>query len=240
MQLNSFSKVPLYFQIQKAIEERIYEEWSIDEKIPSESDLMEEFQVSRNTVKKAIEELVNLGLLYRIQGKGTFVSKKQVKQSLSNLYSFSESFEARGLQLKNKLLSVKKVTATDDVKKALNLAGNEVIELTRLRCIDDAPTILETSYFNTEYVNEIEPFFDISNKSMYQVLSEYFGINISSAEESFEAVNLQKKQSSILLVEKGDAALYLERIAYDSNGQAMEFCKSFVRKGNFKFTINLT
>lgn len=239
-QIDKNSKIPRYYQIQKEIESRLLKQWEVDEKIPSEAQLMEEFDVSRNTVKKAIEELVNIGMLYRIQGKGTFVRKKQITQSLDQLYSFSQAFQAQGFELKNELISVDLIPAPARVSEALQLAPNDlVIKLVRLRNTYDKPIILETSYFNARYVRAIEPFYTINERSLYEILATDFHITITHAEESFEAVNLTEAEAVLLQVDEGQAAMHLERTAYDSNQRIIEYCESKVKKGSFKFSIKL-
>ena len=240
-QIDLTSKLPMYFQIQKEIEYRIKNEWAVEQQIPSEAFLMDEFGVSRNTVKKAIEELVNQNLLYRVQGKGTFVRNKQIVQPLDKLYSFSQVYQQQGFELKNKIISIREIVPNAFVKELFNLTKEteSVIELIRLRCLNDEPIIYEKSYLNTRFVNLVEPIYELNTKNLYDILSEYFGISISYAEESFGAANLMDEETNLLEAQHRDAAIVIERKAYTKTNELIEYCESKIKKGSFKFSIKL-
>lgn len=238
-QLDVNSKVPRYYQLQKELENRIFNDWQVDEKIPSEIILMEEFSVSRNTVKKAIEELVNQGKLYRIQGKGTFVRKKQIIQQLDQFYSFSKVFQNHGFDLNNQIISIRKVKPSAKITALFQQDMQEVIQLVRLRCIKNVPIILETSYLNSQLITNIEPLNELTNKNLYEILAEHFAINIVHADEEFEATNLTAEQSKLLEVTEGEAAIYIERLAFNENQVLIEYCESRIKKGSFKFSMKL-
>src|SRR5699024_11706427 len=131
--LNPTSYVPLYQQLKEIINRKIKRsEWKPDEKIYSENQLFEMFDVSRNTAKKAIEDLVQEGVLYRIQGKGTFVSQPKIEHSLSGFYSFSQVLRDKGLNPKDVVLDVTVEQAGRKIADILQIAeGEEVVVLKR-------------------------------------------------------------------------------------------------------------
>ncbi|MEK3854900.1 GntR family transcriptional regulator [Cytobacillus sp. FSL H8-0458] len=240
--LQNDSVIPLYHQLKERLKQSIDNGlWKTGDQIPSENQLMKEYKVSRNTAKKAIEELVQEGLLYRIQGKGTFVTKPKLEQSLMGLYSFSKVFKEKGMEPKDIILEVREISPTQEILKELQLTKDEkVIEMRRLRCVDDEPVILESSYFSKEIVSNLHVFERVGKISLYDLLEQEFNVFVTKAKEAFEPVLIRKDESEYLQTEAGKPALLLERTAYDANGQPVEFCRSIIRGDRCRFYTELT
>ncbi|WP_223588237.1 GntR family transcriptional regulator [Neobacillus bataviensis] len=238
--LNTSSVIPLYYQLKEILLENIESgTWNPGFMIPSEIQLQHEYNISRNTVKKAIDELVQEGMLNRIQGKGTFVSAPKIDQSLSNFYSFSKVMKSRGLNPKDIILSLKENEARVGVAKKLQLTeNNQVFELNRLRCSGDEPIILETSYIPTQLFPNLTAKM-LENNSLYDVMQKEYGIYVTKAKEVFEPVLIRSHESMILQVGEGNPALLLERIAYDNQGIPVEFCRSLIRGDRCRFYTEL-
>jgi GntR family transcriptional regulator len=238
--LNNESVIPLYYQLKELIKENIENgDWLPGDKIPSEYQLISEYNISRNTVKKALEDLVQDGLLYRVQGKGTFVSKPKLEQSLTGFYSFSKVMREKGLNPKDIIISIESIQANSRIARKLQIPENaEVIELRRLRCANEEPIILETSYLPKEKVEKLNKE-DLEKKSLYDILELEYGIIVSKAKEVFEPILIRNFESQLLNVHEGLPALLLERIAFEGNGSPIEFCSSIVRGDRCKFYTEL-
>lgn len=238
--LDHQSIIPLYHQLKEILKKNIASGlWSPLDKIPSENQLMKEYTVSRNTIKKALGDLVQEGMLKRIQGKGTFVSIPKFEQSLSKFYSFSSVMKEKGLNPKDIILSIEKIKVKADVAKILQLnEGEPVFELRRLRCAQDTPIILERSYIPCKYIEHIDKEM-LEKKSLYEFMQEEFGVYVTKAREIFEPVLVNSYDSQYLKVKEGYPALLLERIAYDSHGNPVEFCCSIVRGDSCRFYTEL-
>ena len=238
--LNTASVIPLYYQLKEILLENIESgAWNPGFMIPSEIQLQHEYNISRNTVKKALDELVQEGMLNRIQGKGTFVSAPKIEQSLSSFYSFSKVMKSRGLNPKDIILSLKENEARVGVAKKLQLSeNNQVFELNRLRCSGDEPIILETSYIPTQLFPNLTAKM-LENNSLYDVMQKEYGIYVTKAKEVFEPVLIRSHESMILQVGEGNPALLLERIAYDNQGIPVEFCRSLIRGDRCRFYTEL-
>lgn len=239
--LDTNSFVPLYQQLKEYIIENIDNNtWNPGDKIYSEQQLSEQFNVSRNTAKKAIEDLVQEGILYRIQGKGTFLSHPKIEQSLSAFYSFSQVLKEKGLKPKDIILEIKIEPATHKIAKALKIEkGEEVIMLQRLRCANDEPIILESSYLPKYRIDDVDKLSLVGETPLYDVLRTEFGISVNSAKETFEPILIRQEEKEHLEVRLGSPALLLERVAYDSLKRPVEFCKSVVRGDRCKFYTEL-
>jgi len=240
-QLDPSSYVPLYQQLKDIIKAKIdQQEWKPDDQIYSENQLFEMFDVSRNTAKKAIEDLVQEGVLYRIQGKGTFVSQPKIEHSLSAFYSFSQVLRDKGLNPRDVVLSVTVEKASHKIAAELKIAeGEDVAVLKRLRCANDEAIILEASYLPKKKVHEPEKLATVGEKPLYDILQDEFQIVVTSAKETFEPVLVREEEHRYLEVEAGSPALLLERIAYDQTKTPVEFCKSIVRGDRCKFYTEL-
>jgi GntR family transcriptional regulator len=238
--LENDSVIPLYHQLKEILKDYIESgEWKPGDIIPSENELQQEYNVSRNTVKKAFDDLVQEGILNRMKGKGTFVSMPKIEQSLSGFYSFSKVLLSKGLKPKDIILSLDQKEVQPSIAKQLQLPkGASVIELRRLRCADDAPMILETSYIPLELTPGLSTE-KLEHSSLYDLMQSEYGVIVTKAKETFEPVLIRDYESSYLQVKEGSPALLLERVAYDGNGQSVEFCRSVIRGDRCRFYTEL-
>ncbi len=234
------NRTPLYYQLEEIIKEQIDSgKWKAGEKIPSENELLKQYEVSRNTVKKALDNLVQAGMLKRIQGKGTFVSKPKLEQSLTGFYSFSKVLEEKGLEPKDVLIELNERKVKASIAKHLGIAEDAyVYELVRLRCTVNEPIILETSYIPKEMIPEMTKE-ELSNHSLYDFMATKYGVLVTKAKEIFEPVLIRGYESQYLEVEEGSPALLLDRIAYNSEDKPVEFCRSIIRGDRCRFYTEL-
>jgi GntR family transcriptional regulator len=238
--LDNNSVIPLYHQLKEILQENIESGvWKPGDIIPSENQLMQEYTISRNTVKKSIEILVQEGALNRIQGKGTFVSRPKIAQSLSGFYSFSRVMKERGLSPRDEIKSIQTVRVKPSIARQLKLNEDEnVMELIRIRYAQDEPMILETSYIPLKYVPGLTREM-LEKSSLYDVMLKEYGVLVTRAKEMFEPVLIRSYESQFLDVQEGYPALLLDRIAYDSNEVPVEFCRSIVRGDRCRFYTEL-
>jgi GntR family transcriptional regulator len=238
--LDQSSVIPLYHQLKEILKDSIESgESKPGDLIPSENELQQVYNISRNTVKKALDDLVQEGILNRIQGKGTFVSMPKIEQSLSGFYSFSKVIQSKGLEPKDIILSLEQKNVQPSITRWLMLPENgSVVELTRLRCANNEPMILETSYIPLEVVPEISKV-RLEENSLYDLMQSEYGIIVTKAKETFEPVLVKNYESTYLQVQEGSPALLLERTAFESNGRPVEFCRSIVRGDRCRFYTEL-
>lgn len=231
---------PLYHQLKKIIEEKVdLEEWKPGDKISSENDLQIKYEISRNTVQRALDELVQDGILERRQGKGTFVAKPKIEQSLTSFYSFSKVMESQGMNPRDVILKIETTTVKSKIAKILQIdQGEEVIALQRLRQVNDEPIILETSYLPKKIVPTLSSD-DLEKYSLYDLLEEKHKIIVTKAKEIFEPVLVRDTESKYLNIPEGAPGLLLDRIAYDTKGRPVEFCRSLIRGDRCRFYTEL-
>src|SRR5574340_242692 len=134
--------VPRYYQLANILRERIVDgRLEAHEPIPSERELEKIYNVSRTTIRPAIDLLVRQGFLYREHGKGTFVSPPKLQKGISELTSFTEDMRSRGLEPGQKILEFKMMHPPEDVRQRLDLPADcgELLYIERLRLGDGVP-----------------------------------------------------------------------------------------------------
>lgn len=235
------SHVPLYVQIKEYVRLNIQTGvFPENSRIPSERQLAEQFQVSRLTVSKAINELMQEGLLHSHVGKGTFVSSTKIEQELRTLTSFTEEMTRRGQRPSSRVLYSAVEPVSMEVAKALLLpTGSKVVVLKRVRLADDQPVALETSAIVAAICPAILEKHDFAKESLYQVLREECGIRITYARQIFEARQATPEEYDALHLDSHTPILGIIRVTYNAQEQPIEYVRSAYRGDRYKFNAIL-
>ena len=210
-----------------------------NECLPSERELCARFDVSRVTIRKAVDELEAEGVIYRFPGKGTFVKRQQkITQALSRLTSFTEDMQARHMKADSKILLSERSAANKEVAQRLGLnPGDEVILFRRLRLADGSPMAIETIYLD---YNIFYPLLtEFSGGSFYAFMRERLGIVPKRALQSLEVTPLMEWEAELLGNVDLNAALLMNRQTFDDNDRPIEYVVSKYRSDKYKFTIEL-
>src|SRR5436189_188641 len=173
------SPLPRYYQLKEIMRERVQsDEWKPGDLIPSERELSEKYGISRMTARQAITELVNEGLFYREQGKGTFVSQRKITQQLIRLTGFTEDIKARGQKPGTKVISAQMFPADETTAEKLSIdPGTLIFRLQRLRLADDEPLAIELSQINFKGCERLLEE-DLEQNSLYRLLETKYGITL--------------------------------------------------------------
>ncbi|MCM3718698.1 GntR family transcriptional regulator [Fictibacillus phosphorivorans] len=236
--IDKTSPLPLYYQIEEAIKQKIDKgEWESGSMISSEREFAENYEVSRMTVRQAINNLVNDGYLTRRKGKGTFVSGKKIEQKLLGLTSFTEDMKARGYKPASKLVSFQKIEANHKLAKTLEISQHDVVyEIKRVRLADEIPMAIETTFVPAELIplNGTH----IKEGSLYSQV-ENAGFHIDYATQSLEASIAREAESEILEIAKGAPVLLIQRQTFLTTGKPLELVHSVYRGDRYKFMIDM-
>lgn len=236
------SSIPLHIQLSSIIKDMIDSgELKEGDLIISERELCNRQNVSRMTVNKVIIGLVSEGILYRVQGKGTFVSPKKDKYSFSKLKGFTQVMQEKGVNIKTDILSFEKKLPSEFVKDKLNIKDNvtKVYKIVRLRYIEGDPFGVETAYISDEMCNNLKKEM-LTNKSLYDVLHKDYNYTIKRANQIMEPIIISKEESEILKVEEKSLALKIHRNSYEENGRPIEYTISVFRSDKYQYEIALT
>ena len=236
--LDASSPMPLYFQLEQVIKERIARGDAVGRMLPSEKELAEIFGVSRATVRKTLEILVDMGLIQRRRALGTRVIRQKITEDLGRLSSYTEQMESQGLEVRTKLLQVDEHVPDPVVRKKLELDEDATtLVLKRLRGTSDVfPVVLLQSEIPTKY--GIDPSRNFEG-SLYRLLEKDYGIPIEWAREEIFAREASKEESEHLGIRKGDVVLVMERLTVTRGEVPLEFVRGIYRPEYYRYSIRL-
>lgn len=232
--------VPLYYRIREDLRELIGAgQLKPGDRISSERELCMQYGVSSITVKRAVLDLVRDGLLYRVPGKGTFVSQPKMERDLSRLTSFTEEMLHHGLKPNSRVLDARIIPATGTVAKNLDLPpGEEVISLERVRFANGEPLMLEKTFLPHRLFSGLLSQ-DLATQSLYHFITEKYGVSLVKARETLEPVIINNNEAQNLALEAGAPGLLLELVAYTESGRPVEYTKAIVRGDRCKYYIEM-
>ena len=224
--LQKADPTPLYLQLQRILRDAIDSHIvKADQALPTERDLAEEFEVSRITVRKAIDGLVTDGLVSRRRGAGTFVMAPRVEKSFSKLTSFSEDMISRGRRPHSVLVSKTSGAVTPEEALSLGLSpGSVVYRFHRIRFADDLSMALEYSTVPAYCL----PSPDAVTLSLYEALRATGHLPVRALQR-LRAIAFTPEQAEALAIEPGSPGLFIERRGFLADGRTAEFTQSYYR-----------
>lgn len=238
--LNDKSVIPLYYQLKEILKEKIKEgSWKEDSKVPSERELMETYNVSRATVRKALGELMVEGLIYTRQGIGTFVSKSKIVQNLIGELSFNQQAIQQGLIPSSQIVfaAVEEKVPKRFIEIFHLVEPEKVYKIVRVRLANGNPLILETLYIPYKYAPNIVKQ-DLENSAVFDYLEKDYKFHFTHSILDIEPILITEFESAYLEVEIGQPALSLERVIY-SGENAIVIQKRIMRGDRGKLSLTL-
>ncbi len=234
------SPLPRYYQLKEIMRERVQsDEWKPGDLIPSERELSEKYGISRMTARQAITDLVNEGLFYREQGKGTFVSQRKITQQLIRLTGFTEDIKARGQKPGTKVISAQMFPADETTAEKLSIdPGTLIFRLQRLRLADDEPLAIELSQINFKGCERLLEE-DLEQNSLYRLLETKYGIPLMEADQELEAGLAGNEEVQLLKISLGRPVLFTRRITYTERNQPIEYAKAVYCGNKYIFHTHL-
>lgn len=233
--LQTESASPLYYQLMQRIRVDIEKrKYPVGSKIPPEHELEETYQLSRVTVRRALAELTEIGLLERKQGKGTFVSVPRIRQDLKSLHSFHDACQQNGRIASTDVIHIIETTADARDAEDLNLKpGSRVVETLRLRKADGEPVVLERNRFSMAFAYLEDE--DLKG-SLYAILREY-GTEPTQAMHDISLCYATAEQAGYLGIEEGAPLLKLHELIFDQRGRPLHNSLQLIRGDRFVFRI---
>ncbi len=235
--------IPKYYQLANILREQIENgTWKANETIPSERQLEQQYNLSRPTIRQAIDLLITQGYLYRIHGKGTFVSPPKLQKGILELTSFSEDMRNRGLEPGQIFLEFGLIAPPKKIKKRLEIlnANQQVLRIKRIRTGNGEPIGIQDSYLNLPDGKAISKQELEERGSIYAILQEKFGIYPAEADETLEVTLASEEEAQHLSIPTGSPLLLNERILYSQDRKAIEFVSILYRGDRYKYYMRLT
>ena len=231
---------PLYHQVKTLLLHDIEAgRWKPDDRLPTENELIRRFQVSRITVRHALRELEQLGYIRREQGRGTFVQRPPVDLGPRELTSFTDEMRRHGQVATSHVLERGTIAADASIAGKLEMGvGEPVFRLRRLRLADGEPMGVQTAFIPLRLVPGIAEV-RFEGASLYQVLSDRYGLFPAQAHETHAAVPMNREDAQALGLQAGTPALAGERVAYLADGRPLEYVQSVMRGDRYKIVLDL-
>jgi GntR family transcriptional regulator len=238
--LQANSPLPMYTQLKEILKTRILEGTYLpNQQMPSESELITSFGVSRITVRHALGELQSEGLIFRVHGKGTFVSRPRAFQDLGSLRGFGTAMRQMGYETHSKVLSIRTIRPPQHVQEKLCLAkGGKVTELQRLRFLNREPISIDVSYLpstlGARLVKE-----DLANNDVFTIMENNFQLALGHADLQISATIVEESMARRLRVEEGAPVLFIERVIHTRDGAPLEYEQLYYRGDAFQFKVRV-
>lgn len=214
-------KSSLYFMVKEKILNQMKSGvYSVGHRLPTESEMCEQYHVSRTTVRMALQELEQEGILERIQGRGTFIKKKEIQMFPTR--SFADDVLANGKKPSSKVIEASVVPAKSPFDDLLQIPLESALnKLVRVRYADDDPLLYEECYIPWSHapglINEI------TDGSLYDLLQSRYQLKIRSSVEKLKPVLADQTASMLLGIREGVPCFQVTTISYLENGQPLEY-----------------
>jgi GntR family transcriptional regulator len=224
------------FHLRREIMEDYFQE---GDKLPSEKRLCEYFNVSRITVRRALQTLENESLIYRKQGLGAFVMARKNEQPLVQLTDFSEDLRKAGYEPSSKIISFKKTKSDVTINSRLGLSPtSQLMRLDRIRYANDQVVAYDQTWLPASY-GQLLFDEDLESKTIYEILEEKYEIPITAGSYSFNAISADKEIAKHVGVELGTALIYIERCSKTLGNKRVYYQYRYMNPAYITYEIEL-
>ncbi|WNC17557.1 GntR family transcriptional regulator [Brevibacillus brevis] len=209
------------------------------DKLPSERELSEIWDVNRMTLRSATRRLVDEGILYSVPGSGTYVAAKKINRNLWQFLSFSEAMKEAGLDARTNVISCRQIEANKKLAQTFSiLLGTPVIELKRIRIVEEEPFSLETIYIPSRFCPGLEKH-DLEKQSLYAVLRNVYGIELTRSRQEISLTYLTEEEAAFLGVAEGEAAVCTKVVTATEEKLPVEYTIEIARGDRCQFSTIL-
>lgn len=229
----------LYVQLYEILKDKIESgAWKVNDQIPTEKELCDTFNVSKATVRLALSELEKQGYVKKLQGRGTFVSKKEIPEGISMLTSFKEDLFEESVMLQTKILAQTVIMPINQIDKKLSISADKhVIYIKRLRSWNSEPVLIQDTYIPYHICPSLLTG-NLLHLSLSNLIESFCKRRISKVEDYISIEFIKKADSEFLEVAEGTAGLLIEQFFYDGP-QRIAYSRSLKRPDKLKFFIEL-
>ncbi len=230
--LDRTSSLPLWAQLETALKARL-DTGEFNERFPTDNELVEEYGVSRHTVREAIRHLNRTGILRRERGRGTVVNHAEFEQPLGALYSLFQSIEASGVEQRSRVLALDEVTEPVIAANLSLPAETPLMLLERLRFAGDEPLAIDRAWIPMTIAAPLMTT-DFEHTALYDELERLCGVRPDAGWERIAPLLPKPAERELLHLGRNDAALFLERMS-TANGQPIEWRTTTIRGDRYRF-----
>jgi GntR family transcriptional regulator len=214
--------------------------WQPHDRMPSESELMAQYGVSRITVRQALGDLEKEHLIFRVAGKGSFVSQPKPFQELGRLQGFAEAMAPQGHRIHNEVVGLTTSPAPAHVSARLGLgSGAPVTELRRVRHLDGVPVSLDVTWLPAHLGQRLASE-DLATRDVFLILEQDYGLPIGHADLAIDATTADAALASLLHIAPGAPVLRVERLTSGRDGTPLDYEHLFCRADNFQYRLRVS
>jgi len=232
--------IPLYYQIQRALIEKIHAgELSVGDCLPSEYELARFYRVSRMTARQALHNLKSGGYAFSRKGRGTYVTRPKLEKNIMHLRGFTEDMKRRGMIPSSRMLEQSVVQATAGLAEQLRVEpASSVLRLRRLRIADGTPMAVEESQIPLRHYPGLERI-DFTKESLYAVLRDDYGVRAAWADEVLEALPATREESELLSIPPSAILPSISRVIMTTEEIPIEVACSRYRGDRYRASIRI-
>ncbi len=232
--VDRFNQEKLYIQLMRILLDEISSNrWHLSQQIPTEEELCRKYNVSKITVRQAINNLVSDGYLLRIQGKGTFVASTLPVVGLAMKTRLTEEMFGKEVNLEREILFKGIKELPNDIRAFLK-TDDRIYYILSKRSVDNKPAYIEEAYIPYQMLPYIEKL-DIAHRSLYSVLQEKGAKKIFKMMQTIETAKIQKDFAEYLDLKSGTTVLVVHRLFLTSDGASVAYTKLQGRSDKYKF-----
>jgi GntR family transcriptional regulator len=235
------SPLPYYVQLIQRLKSKIDSgAWPAGSQLPGEPELCNLYGISRTVVRQALGEMEQQNLIVRRKGKGTFVAEPKVSESLAQkLTGFYSDMVERGYRVATEVLHQRVGPVGDKIAEHLQIApGASVIDIRRLRFVNEEPIQLVTSYLPYALCPRVAEV-DLTHRSLYDVLENECGLSIARGKRFLEAVGANESEARLLQIERGAPLIMLDSVSFLEDGRPVEYYHAVHRGDRSRFEVEL-
>ena len=239
--LDKNTPIPLYFQLKEILKEKIETgELKPGDLLPSERELKEKYQISRPTIRQALNELVNDGLVYREKGKGTYVAKPKINYGfIQKFTTFYDDMKEKGFNTKTRVIKLEVKSGRKALAKKLNIEANDkIIIINRLRFVKGEPIVSVMNHIPYKLCPQLVEE-DLKDKSLYRIMADKFDIVPYRAQITLEPIVAEEFDSELLDINVGAPMQLMQNITYTRDGTVMDYFESRFRGDKGKVNVEL-
>ena len=232
--------MPLYYQIKEHLKQQINEGiLKKGEKLPTELWISQAYKASRVTVRRAIDELVQEGVVERKKGQGVYVSTSSFNRNIQRLTSQFEDLVKAGMSTRSQLLSIKEITADARLTLILEVEkGDKLLQIHRMRFADEKPFSEQIMYINIGYLPDWDPH-ELESGSLYHVLEDKYHLKISHANQIITAAMPTEEQLKLFHLHEPAPMIHMLRTTFLEGNAPVEFTETYHVAGSYKYSITL-
>jgi len=242
MNISKGIEIPLYYQLKQWLLEQMDQgKIKPGDRIPTEQELCEQFEISRGPVRQALGDLINEGRIFVVRGRGTFMAKPpQEKWYLVTSASWAEALTRQGIDFETSVLELSTKEANPFIATNLQIEpGTTIVFIKRLRSVEDKTWMIFTSYIPEKLASEL---YDVNlcNRSLYKVLEDVCGLRITTVERSISVGLANPEEAATFNIPEQSVVQRLEDWAYDADGRLVEYSQTVFRGDCGRLHLQLT